>query len=181
MPGGCVLEFGWSWNSVVSVSVYTPPKVVKIPQLWAAIYSLHKAAPDEMEAFKVLDIQSEKERHAVLLACPLSSACPLSPSPRVCSSSCPLSRWCHPTISSSVIPFFCLQSFPASGSFSASQFCTSGGQRIGALAWILPLNTQGWFLIGLTSLIPLQSKELSRVFSSSTIHEHQFFGAQPTL
>ena len=100
--------------------------------------------------------------------------CP-SPTPRACSDSCPSSQWCHPTISSSVIPFSCLQSFPASGSFPMSQFFTSGGQSIGvsASASILPMNIQDWFPSGLTGLISLQSKELSRVFSNSTVQKHQ--------
>ena len=103
---------------------------------------------------------------------------------RVCSNSCPLSWWCHPTISSSVAPFSsCLQSFPASGSFAMSQFIASGGQSIGtsASASVLPVNIQGWFPLGLTGLISLLSKGLSRVFSSTTFLKHQFFGAQPSL
>ena len=90
-----------------------------------------------------------------------------SPTPRVYSNSCPSSQWCHPTISSSVVPFSSsLQSFPASGSFLMSQYFTSGGQSIGvsASASVLPINIQGWFLIGLTGLISLQSKGLSRVW-----------------
>ena len=109
--------------------------------------------------------------------------CP-SPSPRDCSNSCPLSQWCHPTISSSVIPFSsCLQSFPASGSFLMSQLFTSGGQSIGdsASASVLPMNIQDWFPLGMTSLISLQSKGLSRVFSNTTVQKHKFFGAQPSL
>ena len=98
----------------------------------------------------------------------------LSPSPGVCSSSYPLSRWCHPTISFSVIPFFsCLQSFPASGSFPVSWLFASGGQSIeaSASASILPMNVQGWFPLGLTGLISLQSKGLSRIFSSITVRK----------
>jgi len=90
--------------------------------------------------------------------------CPLL-SPRSCSNSCPLSWWCHPIISSSVLPFSsCLQSFPASGSFPMSQLFTSGDQSIGASASasVLPMNIQDWFLLGLTYLISLQSKGLSR-------------------
>ena len=86
-----------------------------------------------------------------------------SPSPRACSNSCPSSWWCHPAISSFVSPFFsCLQSFPTSGSFPVSQFFASGGQRIAvsALASVLPMNIQGWFPLGLTGLISLQSKSL---------------------
>ena len=90
--------------------------------------------------------------------------CP-SPTPGACSNLCPSSRWCHPTVSSSVIPFSCLQSFPASGSFPMSQFFESGGQGIGASASasVLPMHIQGWFPLGLTDLISLQSKEISRV------------------
>ena len=105
-----------------------------------------------------------------------------SPSPRACSNSCPLSQWCHPTISSTVIPFSsCLLSFPKSGSFSMSWLFISGGQNIGASASVLPMNTQGCFSLGLTGLIFLQSKGLSRVFSNNTVQKHQFFGTQPSL
>ena len=91
----------------------------------------------------------------------------LSPSPGVCSNSCSLSRWCHPTISSFVFPFSsCLQSFPASGSFLMSWLFASGDQSIGASASVLPMNNQGWFPLGLTGLICLLSKGLSRVFPS---------------
>ena len=96
---------------------------------------------------------------------------------RVGSNSCPLSWWCHPNISSSVS---CLQSFPASRSFPMSQLFTLGGQSIGASASVLPMNVQGWFPLGLTTLISLLSKGLSRVFSSTTVWKHQFFGAQPS-
>ena len=109
--------------------------------------------------------------------------CP-SLSPRVCSNSCPPSHWHYLTISSSTTPFsFCLQSYPASGSFSVSQFFESGGQSIGASASasILPMNIQDWFPLGLTSLISLQSKGLSRVFFNTTVQKHQFFSAQPSL
>ena len=110
-------------------------------------------------------------------------SCP-SPSPRVCSNSCPLSPWCHPTISSSVVPFSsCLQSFPASVSFPVSRLFTSGGQSIGASApaSVLPTNIQDWFPLRLTGVISLQSKELSRVFSNTTVQKHQFFSTQPSL
>ena len=112
--------------------------------------------------------------------------CP-SPTPRVYSNSHSLSQWCHPTISSFVISFSSqsspLQSFPALGSFQMSQFFTLGGQRIGvsASASVLPINLQDWFILGLTGLISLQSKGLSRVFSSTTTWKHQFFGTQPSL
>ena len=109
--------------------------------------------------------------------------CP-SPTPRACSNSCPWSQWCHPAISSSVILFSsCLESFPASGSFPMSQLFTSGGQSItvSVSSSVLPMNIQGWFPLGLTGLISLQSKGLSRVFSSTTVRKHEFSGAQPYL
>ena len=109
--------------------------------------------------------------------------CP-SPTPGVYPNSCPLSWWCHPTISSSVIPFSsCLQFFPASGSFPMSQLFTLGGQSIGVSAStsVLPINTQGWSPLGWTGWISLQSKGLSRVFSSTTVQKHQFFSAQLSL
>ena len=116
----------------------------------------------------------------------LQHARPPCPSPTcgVYSNSCPLSRWCHPTISSSVVPFTSfLQSFLASGSFPVSQFFTSGGQSIGvsASASVLPMNIQDWFPLGWTDLISLQSKGLSRVFSNTKVQRHQFFGAQLSL
>ena len=109
--------------------------------------------------------------------------CP-SPPLRVCSNSCPLSRWGHPTISSSVAPFSsCSQSSPASESFAVSQLFASGGQSIGASASasVLPANFQGWFPLGLTGLISLQSKGFSRVFSNTTVRKRQFFGTEPSL
>ena len=106
--------------------------------------------------------------------------CP-SPTPGVYSNSHPLSRWCHPIISSSVTPFSSwLQSFPASGSFPMSKFFPPGCQSIGVLASasVLPMNIQGWFLLGSTGLISLQFKGLLRVFSNTTVQKLQFFSAQ---
>ena len=106
--------------------------------------------------------------------------CP-SPTPGVYSNSSPLSQSCHPTLSSSVIPFSsCLQSFPASGSCQMSQLLASGGQSIGVSAStsVLPMNTQDRYPLGWTGWISLQSKGLSRVFSNTTVQKHQFFGAQ---
>ena len=113
--------------------------------------------------------------HHTRLTCP-------SPIPGAYSNSCPSSWWCHPIIS--VVPFSSrLQSFPASGAFQMSQFFSSGGQSIGvsASASVLQMNIQDWFPLGLTGLIFLQSKGLSRVFSNTTIQKHQFFGAQLSL
>ena len=107
-----------------------------------------------------------------------------SPSPRVCSNSCTLSWWCHPTILASVAPFSsCPQSFPASGSFPVSWLFISGSQDIGASASasVLPMNIQSWSPLGWTGCISLQSKGLSRVFSNTTVQKHHFFGAQSSL
>ena len=109
--------------------------------------------------------------------------CP-SQSPWVCLNSCPLSWWCHPVTSSSIVPFSsCLQSFLVSASFLMSRLFESGGQSIGAStsASVLPINIQGWFPLGWTGWISLQSKGLSRVFSNITVWKHQFLRAQPSL
>ena len=104
----------------------------------------------------------------------------LSSTPGVHPNPCPLSRCCHPTISSSLIPFSCPQSFPASGSFQVSQLFASGAQRTGVSTstLVLPMNTQNWSPLGWTGWISLQSKGLSRVFSNITVQKHQFFVAQ---
>ena len=109
--------------------------------------------------------------------------CP-SPTPGVHPNPCPLSRWCHPNILSSVVPFSsCPQSFPASKSFPMSQLFASGGQSIGVSAStsVFPVNTQDWFTLGWTAWISLQSKGFSRVFSSTTVQKHQFFNTQLSL
>ena len=108
--------------------------------------------------------------------------CP-SPTPRVHPNPCPLCQWCHPTISSSVIPFSCPQSFPASESFQMSQLSASGGQSIGVSAstTVLPMNTQDWSHLGWTGWISLQSKGFSRVFSNTTVQKRQFKSAQLSL
>ena len=104
-----------------------------------------------------------------------------SPTPRVYSNACPLSRWFHPTISSYLIPFSsCLQSFPASGSFPMSQFFAWGSQNIGTSS-VLPMNIQDWFLLGLTGLISLLSKGLWRVFSNTAVQKHQFYPCSHTI
>ena len=107
--------------------------------------------------------------------------CP-SLSPGVYSDSCPMSQWCHLNISSSAALFsFCHRSFPALGSFPMSQLFASGDQSIGASASFLPMNIQGWFPLGLTGLVSLLFKGLSRVFSTTIVWKHQFFGIQPSL
>ena len=115
--------------------------------------------------------------------CSMPGLCP-SPTPEVYSNSCLLSPWCHPTISSSVVPSsFHLRPFPASGSFAASQFFASGGQSIGVSpsAPVLPMNTQDWFPLGWTGWVSLLSKGFSRVFSNTTFQKHQFFCDQLSL
>jgi len=115
--------------------------------------------------------------HHARLPCPSST-------PGAYSNSCPSRWWCHPTISSSVVPFSsCLQSFPTSGSFPMSLFFASDGQSIwvSASASVLPMNIQDWFPLGLTGWISLQSKGFSRVFSNTTIQKHQFFTSQLSL
>ena len=147
----CVFE--WWWEEVMHVSSVQFNCPVVSYSLWP--HGLHHARPP----------------------------CP-SPTPGVYANSCPLSLWCHPTISSSVVPFFsCLQSFPASGSFQMSQFFASGGQIIGVAAStsVLPMNIQDWLPLGWTGWISLQSKGLSRVFSSTTVQKHQFFCTQLSL
>ena len=109
--------------------------------------------------------------------------CP-SPNPGVHPNPCPSSRWCHPAVSSSIVPFSsCPQSFPASGSFPMSQLFASVGQSIGvsASASVLPMNTQDWSPLGWTGWISLQAKGLSGVFSNTTVQKHHFFGTQPSL
>ena len=121
-------------------------------------------------------LQPHEPQHA-RLPCP-------SPTPGVYANSCPLSQWCHPTISFSFIPFSsCPQSFPASGSLQMSQFFASGGQSTGvsASASVLPMNTQDWSPLGWTCWISLQSEGLSRVFSNTTVQKHQVFSTRFSL
>ena len=127
-----------------------------------------------------LSVQSVSQfSHSVVARPP----CP-SPTPAVYSNSCPLSRWCHPAISSSVVPFSsCPQSLPGSGSFPMSQLFAWGDQSTGvsASASVLPVNTQDWSPLGWTGWISLQSMGLSRVSSNTTVQKHQFFGTQLSL
>ena len=121
-------------------------------------------------------LQSHELQHA-------RPPCP-SPTPGAYSNSCPLRRWCHPTISSSVIPFSSrLQSFPASGSFQMSRFFASGSQSFGVSAStsVLSMNTQDWSPLGWTGWISLQSKGISRAFSNPTVQKHQLFGTRLSL
>ena len=136
---------------------------------------------------KVHELFSSVTQSCLTLCDPMNCstpALPPSPTPGVHPNPCPLSRWCHPAISSSAVPFSsCPQSFPASGSFPMSQLFTSGGQsfRVSASTSVLPMKTQDWSPLGWTGWVSLQSKGLSRVFSNTTVQKHQFFGAQLSL
>ena len=146
--------------------------------------------------FRIVALQEFLPLYSVQFSCSVMSdslqphepqharpTCP-SPTPRVLPNPCPLNLWCHPTISSSVIPISsCPQSFPASGSFQISQTFASGGQSIGvsASASILPKNTQDWFPLGWTGWISLLSKGLLWVFSNTTVQKHQFSSSQLSL
>ena len=149
--------------------------------IWACIYKLEDCRPipfwfvfHSSVQFSCSVMSNTLRPHGLQHA---RLPCP-SPTLGDCSNSCPLSRWCHPTISSSVFPFSsCLQSFPASGSFPMSHFFASGGQSTGASASVLPMNTQDWSPLGRTGWISLQSKGLS----NTTVQKHQFFGAQLSL
>ena len=147
---------------MLSISFFqTVMSIVEMISLSAAIFLL-------LFTWRVVAIQLLSQ----LFCTPWTAACRVSPlvSPGVYSDSCPLSQWCHPTISSSVSSFCsCLQSFPISGSFLMSWLFTSGGQTIGASASVLPINIQGWFPLGLTSLISLLPKGLSGVFFNTTV------------
>ena len=160
-------------GSVSTVVMYPPPQ----SQGWTMVVL---SPPQSSVQFSCSVVPDSLRPHGLQHARP---PCP-SPTPGVYSNLCPLSRWCHPTISSSVIPFFsCLQSFPASVSFPMSQLLALGSQSIGASASasVLPINIQDWFPLGWTGWISLQSKELSRVFSNTTVQKHQFFSTQLCL
>ena len=157
----------WLWGQLISTLI-----------TWLHLMALQ--LPVETVQFSHSVMSSSFRTHGLQHARP---PCP-SATPRVYWNSCPFSRWCHPTISSSVNPFFSrLQPFPVSGFFPMSQLFTSGGQSIGVLASTsdLPMNTQDWFPLGWTGWISLQSKGLSRVFSNTTVQNHQLFGAQLSL
>ena len=143
----------------------------------AHVYSF---LPIILSQFSLSFVSNSWRPHGLQQARPL---CP-SPAPGVYSNSCPFSRWCRLTISSSVVPFSShLQSFPESGSFQMNQFFASGSQSIGvsASASVLPMNIQDWFPLGWTGWISLLSKGLSRVFSNTTVQKHQFFNTQLSL
>ena len=166
------------WNALSFLHLNATKFFEKI--IIISIFRSCRSAMDRVVAVQLLS-------HVWLFSTPGTAACRLpcpSLSPWVYSNSCRLSQWCHSTISFSVTLFYSWpQSFPASGSFLMSRLFASGGPSIGASvsASVLPMNIQGWFLIGLTGWISLQSKELSRVLSNTTAQKHQFFCIQPSL
>ena len=154
---------GGGWESIFTISIY-----LKIDINTYSVQFSRSVVSDSLQPHGL--------QHA-RLPCP-------SPPPGVYPNSCPLSRWCHPAISSFVIPFSsCPQSLPASGSFPMCQLFSWGGQSTGVSAStsVLPVNTQDWSLLGWTGLISLQSKGLSGIFSSTTVQKHQFFSVQLSL
>ena len=166
----------WSLLRLLSTESMVPSNHL----MFCLIYSSWRSWCDSSAQFSCSvmsdSLQPQRLQHA-RLPCP-------SPTSGACSNSCPLSRWCQPTISSSVIPFSSrLQSFLASESFPLSQFFASGGQsiRVSASASVLPMTIQDWSPLGWTGWISLQSKGLSRVFSNTTVQKHQFFGIQLSL
>ena len=161
------------WYIYVIIAIYTICTILH-PYSTTLLYIHYTVPISSVQSLSCVRLSLSPWTAALQVSCP-------SPIPGVYPNPCPLSRWCHPTISSSVVPFSsCPQSFPASGSFPISLLFTSGGQRTGvsASASVLPMNTQDWSPLGWTGWISLQSKGLSRVFSNTTVQKHQFFGAQ---
>ena len=176
------------WNSLVCLG-YFSNFILFILYLFTFLFCSHgdffSLSSQCFWVFMLFFLVVQLLSYVQLFAIPQTAACPASLFfTRACSNSYPSSQWCHPIISSSEIPFSsCLQYFPASGSFPMSQFFTSGSQSIGVStsASVLSVNIQDWFPLGLTSLISLQSKGLSRVFCNTTFQKHQFFGTQLSL
>ena len=197
-----IIEASFTSNQRTRIKVYLANQVFSSIQLLSPLEAGSKRtlsgddtknqrgsqAPESSKKSRTLNYSSIQSPSLVqLFVTPWTAACQASLSitnSGVHPNPCPLSRWCHPAISSSAVPFSsCPQSFPVSGSFPMSQLFTSGGQSIGvsASASVLPMNTQGWSPLGWTGWISLQSKGLSRVFSNTTVRKHQFFCAQLSL
>ena len=156
------------------IKLYSMTRGMPIKRLVLKVFNTYQFSPVQFSRSVVSDSLWPHEPQLARPPCP-------SPTSGVHPNPCPLSQWCRPTVSSSVIPFSsCIQSFPASESFPVSQLFTSGGQSIGVSAStsVLPMNTQDWSPLGWTGWISLQSMGLSRVFSNTTVQKHQFFGAQ---
>ena len=154
-------------------------KNINLNFLKCQVFSIYFSNKSNVWIFSLVQLVSRVQ----LFVTPWIQHASPSPTPGVCSNSCPLSQWCHPTISSSVVPSSCLQSFPASGSSPMSQFFASVGQSIGASASasVLPVTIQDWSPLGWTGLMSLPSKGLSRVFFNTTVQKQQFFSTQLSL
>ena len=166
----------YDWSTIHFLMIYLTKIKDKDLFWWYREFDIMKHSVQ----FSCSVVSNSLQPHELQHARPL---CP-SPTPGVYPKSCPSIWWCHPTISSSIIPFSsCLLSFPASGSFPMSQLFTSGGKsiRVSASASVLPMNIQDLFPLGWTGWISLLSKGLSRVFSNPTVQKHQFFGVQLSL
>ena len=176
-----------AWSRVPKAGALGQPRGVRWGGRWEEASGLGNTYVPMTDSCQCMASSVQSFIYVRLFETPWTAANQLpcsSPTPRVCSNSCPLSQGCHPTISSSVVPLSSSpQSLPASGSFPMSQLFTWGGQSIGvtALVTFLPKNTQDWPPLEWTGWISLQSKGLSRVFSNTTVQKHQFFGAQLSL
>ena len=168
------------WGSILNPTISAISSLIPLSRMWW--FSLPRLWK---WSYQLINSVQSLSQVRFFVTHGLQHARPPCPSwiPWAYSNSCPLSQWCHPTISSSVISFYShLQSFRASGFFPKNQFFTSDGQSIGvsALASVFPMNIQDWFPLGFTGWISLLSKGLSRVFSNTTVQKHQFFDAQPS-
>ena len=183
LPSYLVPCLSFTWLSQRSCILYM--QLVTVSKalswvLWVVLANYEPQGGDGLVKLSCWIVSNSLRPHGLQNARP---PCP-SLTPRVYSNPCPLNQWCHPTISSSVIPFSShLQFFPASRSFQMSQFFPLGSQSIGvsASASVLPMNIQDWFPLGWTGWISLQPEGLSRVFSNTTVQKHQFFGTQLSL
>ena len=177
LPSNAWHPLAWSCLTPISASIVMWPPPVCAPLISHGFLIKSPVLGFQFSCSLVSDsLRPHEPQHA-------RPPCPL-PTPGVHPNPCTSSRWCHPTISSSVVPSSsCPQSFPASGSFPMSKLFASGGQSIGVpgSASVLPMNTQDWSPLGWTGWISLQSKGLSRVFSNTTVQNHQFFSTQLSL
>ena len=177
MSQGCTIV---SW---LLLPCFCIPSFSRLANAWTCLFELRESKEAEWSLSSVQFSSVQSLSRVWLFVTPWTAAHQASLYiTGVYSDSCPLRQWCHPTISSSVALFSsCLESFPASASFLMSQLFTSGGQSFGAAVSVLPMNIQGWFPLGLTGLISVQSKGPSGVFSSTTVQRHPFCSAQPSL
>ena len=171
-----------TWDCIVFLLAFVIQWESMFTKLWAQCLLEYCSMGVNWLLFSSLQLLSHAQLFATSWIAARQASLSLT-TPGVYPNSCPLSQWCHPAISSSVVPFSCHQSFPASGSFPRSQFFASHGQSIAVSTSVSaqPMNIQDWSPLGWTGWISLQSKGLSRVFSNTTVQKHQFFGAQLSL